>query len=101
MKSPFWAVIGEMVANERRAAPVPCAATVTLAGSPPKEWMFSWTQTRAAMMSRRPKLLNPPPGKKDTKCVKMLNGEGNCLPTLGTIASIFIFMTRSDVHDKL
>lgn len=39
-----------------QAAPVPCPIKVTLRGSPPKLAIFSWTQCRAAIWSKIPKL---------------------------------------------
>ena len=44
----------------RQAAPVPWPITVTDPLSPPKSWMFSWIQWRAAIWSKIPRLLGIP-----------------------------------------
>ena len=46
----------EVIKKCTHAAPVPWPIIVTLRGSPPKCSIFSWTQWRAAIWSRIPKL---------------------------------------------
>ena len=46
----------EVMRKWTQAAPVPCPISVTLRGSPPKLAIFSWTQWRAAIWSKIPRL---------------------------------------------
>ena len=66
-KSSLWLALatGEVMRKETKDAPLPWPTSVTASGLPPKAPTFSFNQCRAAIWSKRPKLLTtslPRPG---------------------------------------